>query len=111
LIPKSLDNISQLKGTGYVGSAGQGMGIALSADGNMLLSGGYTDGAGNEGATWFFTRINGVWSQSGAKVIGTGLTGSSFQGFSVALSKDGLTAVVGGVNDNGGEGGVWFFIP
>ena len=63
-----------------------------------------------------FTRSGGVWSQQ-TKLVGTGSIGSSVaQGYSVSLSADGDTAIVGGYADNGligaasvftRSGGVW----
>jgi len=42
----------------------------------------------------------GVWSQQGSKLVGTGAVGAVFQGYSVAISADGNTAIVGGPADN-----------
>jgi hypothetical protein len=70
---------------------GQGMSVALSADGNTAIIGGW----GSEGA-WVFTRNGGVWTQQGKKLIGTGAAGNARHGMSVALSADGNTAIVGG---------------
>jgi len=55
---------------------------------------------GSLGATWVFTRSEGVWSQQGSKLVGTGVKGSARQGSSVSLSGDGNTAIVGGWGDN-----------
>jgi FG-GAP-like repeat len=103
---------AKLVGTGVAsGPAGQGASVALSADGNTLIEGGPDDGTSNNsdvGAVWVFSRSNGVWSQQ-AKLIGSGYTGESEQGASVALSADGNTAIVGGPGDNSGNGGVWVF--
>jgi hypothetical protein len=91
---------SKLVGTGAVGGAGQGHSLALSADGNTAIVGGPFDNA-TAGATWVFTRSGGVWSQQGSKLVGTGAVGSFVeQGYSVALSVDGNTAIVGGPDDN-----------
>jgi hypothetical protein len=98
----------KLVGTGAVGASNQGTSVALSADGNTALVGGYNDNAG-QGAAWVFTRSAGVWSQQGAKLIGTGAVGVPGQGFSVSLSADGNTAVVGAWEDNGGVGAAWVF--
>jgi hypothetical protein len=49
---------------------------------------------------WVYTRSDGVWSQQGSKLVGTGAAGPAKQGTSVALSADGNTAVVGGPYDN-----------
>lgn len=99
----------KLVGTGADGSiVGQGIAVALSADGNTALVGGFGDNAG-AGAVWAYTRSGGVWSQQGSKLVGTGSIGNASQGFSVALSADGNTAIVGGTNDNSFAGGAWVF--
>src|ERR1019366_659811 len=50
------------------------------------------------------------FTQQGSKLIGTGAVGASFQGYSVAFSSDGNTAVVGGLGDNAHAGAAWVFI-
>ena len=51
------------------------------------------------------------FTQQGPKLVGTGAVGQLVeQGFSVALSADGNTAVVGGLSDNGGDGAAWVFV-
>jgi hypothetical protein len=103
---------SKLVGGGAVGSASQGSfqgsSVALSADGNTAIVGGWGDN-NSAGAAWVFTRSGGVWTQQGSKVVGTGAVGSAFQGFSVALSADGNTAIVGGYVDNDIIGAAWVF--
>jgi hypothetical protein len=109
---------NKLVGTGAVGSARQGMSVALSADGDTAIVGGWSDNS-KTGAAWVFTRSGGVWSQHGKKLVGTGAVGSSNQGMSVALSADGNTAIVGGPGDNpwnrsapfglGAAGAAWVF--
>jgi len=42
--------------------------------------------------------------QQGKKLAGTGESGNAEQGYSVALSADGNTAIVGGSGDNSGAG-------
>jgi hypothetical protein len=98
---------SKLVGTGAIGTAGQGSAVSISADGNTAIVGGYFDNSGI-GAVWVFTRSGGVWSQQGAKLVGTG-TLYAYQGNSVAISGDGNTAIVGGSSDNGGFGAAWVF--
>ena len=108
----------KLVGTGAVGRAHQGMSVALSADGNTAIVGGWSDN-GKTGAAWVFTRTNGVWAQQGKKLVGAGAVGSANQGWSVALSADGNTAIVGGPSDNpsdpsvpfglGAAGAAWVF--
>jgi hypothetical protein len=105
---------SKLVGTGAVGGANQGFSVALSGDGNTAIVGGPTDNTdplrGNGGAAWVFTRTNGVWTQQGSKLVGTGAGGAAEQGFSAALSADGSTAILGGPNDNLGSGAAWVFL-
>lgn len=102
----------KLVGTGAIGAANQGQGIALSADGNTLASVGPGDNS-VFGAIWVFTRSAGVWSQQGPKLVVTGNigvvlgVGSDKQG--VAISADGNTLIAGGPGDNAGQGAVWVF--
>jgi hypothetical protein len=108
----------KLVGAGAVGSARQGMSVALSADGNTAIVGGWSDNS-KFGAAWVFTRSDGVWTPQGKKLVGTGAVGSARQGTSVALSADGNTAIVGGPGDNpwdrsvpfglGAAGAAWVF--
>jgi hypothetical protein len=100
---------SKLVGTGAVGQSFQGQSVALSADGNTAILGGYHDNSGT-GAAWVFTRSNDVWTQQGSKLVGTGAVGSANQGVSVALSGDGNTAIVGGPSDKNVIGAAWVFI-
>ena len=85
-----------------------GWSVALSADGNTALVGGPGDNALN-GAAWLFTQSNGVWSNPGIKLIGTGAVGFAQQGYSVALSADGSTAIIGGWADNSALGAAWVY--
>jgi hypothetical protein len=96
----------KLVGNGAVGHSGQGWSVALSADGNTALIGAPYDNS-LAGAAWVFTRSNGVWSQQ-TKLVGTGADGTASQGWSVALSADGNTALVGGPFD-GNPGATWVF--
>jgi hypothetical protein len=98
---------NKLVGTGAVGNAGQGVSVALSGDGNTAIVGG--DGDSPAGAAWVYTRSGGVWTQQGSKLVGTGAVGNANQGYSVALSADGNTAIVGGYQDNSGTGAAWVF--
>src|SRR4029453_625729 len=73
--------------------------VALSADGNTAIVGGWSDNS-KTGTAWVFTRSGGIWTQQGKKLVGTDSVGSARQGMSVALSADGNTAIVGGPGDN-----------
>jgi hypothetical protein len=55
------------------------------------------------------SRAAAGWTQQGAKLVGTPTVGSQFQGTAVALSGDGNTAIVGGLQDNGAAGAAWVF--
>jgi hypothetical protein len=102
----------KLSPTGAVHFPQIGYSVALSSDGNTALIGAPGDADG-VGAAWVFTRSNGLWTQQGNKLIGAGPTGLASQGFAVALSADGNTAIVGGPGDNfiGGTsiGAAWVF--
>ncbi len=99
---------SKLVGWDAGGSGRQGFSVAISADGNTaILTGPYDNGS--RGAAWVFTRSAGAWSQQGAKLVGAGAVGAAQQGWSVAISADGNTAIVGGNNDSSGVGAAWVF--
>jgi hypothetical protein len=104
---------SKLVGTGVVGAAFQGHSLAISADGNTVIVGGPCDNpTGHDsgyGAAWVFTRSEGVWSQQGSKLVGSRAVGAAQQGYSVSISANGDTAVVGGWADNSGVGALWVF--
>jgi len=100
---------SSLVGGGTVGpTPSQGNAVAISADGNTIVVGGPGD-ALNTGAAWVFTRRDGAWSQQGLKLVGSGAAGGAEQGWSVAISADGGTAIVGGPADSGFTGAAWVF--
>jgi hypothetical protein len=97
----------KLVGTGVVNApyeAQQGYSVAVSGDGNTAIVGGPVDNGGT-GAAWVYTRSGGVWTQQGGKLVANdAFVGMASQGFSVALSGDGNTAIVGGDGDNFGTG-------
>ena len=102
---------SKLLGTGAVGAAHQGQSVALSSDGNTAVVGGPDDNA-SVGAAWVYARSGGVWSQQGAKLVNSSSTGTAQHGWSVSVSGDGSTAIVGGPAAGAAwtytrNGGVW----
>ena len=101
----------KLVGTGAVGNAVQGSSVSLSGDGNTAIVGGFQDNIGFAGAAWVYTRLGGVWSQQGPKLVGTGTVGpfGAEQGSSVSLSGDGKTAIVGGPFDDDEAGAAWVY--
>jgi FG-GAP repeat len=112
---------AKLTGRGETKETGFGVSVALSADGNTALIGAPGDDGGlfGKGAAWVFTRSDGVWTQQGEKFVGdctgscanegTGETGEGRFGVTVALSADGNTALIGGLDDNSTRGAVWLF--
>jgi lipocalin len=101
---------NELVGSGAVGPlVSQGYSVSLSSDGNTAIVGGPQDNS-NAGAAWVYTRSGGVWTQQGSKLVGTGAVGAPYLGNSVALSGDGNTAMVGGLNDNVRIGAAWVFV-
>jgi hypothetical protein len=77
--------------------AAQGTSVAVSADGNTAIVGGFFDNGG-AGAAWVFIQNNGAWTQQ-QKLVGIAAFGQA-----VALSADGNTAIVGSA---GAEAGVF----
>ena len=69
-----------------------GASVALSANGNTALIGGWGD-SDDQGAAWVFTRSGSTWTQQGNKLMVGGNKG--WFGYSVALSEDGNTALIG----------------
>jgi hypothetical protein len=103
----------KLVGSDPVGGTTQGTSVAMSADGNTAIVGGPNANPrrlAGLGAAWVFTRSGDVWTQEGPKLVGTGALGNAAQGNSVALSADGNTAIVGGLEDNSEVGAAWVFI-
>ncbi len=88
--------------------AGFGTSVALSADGNTALIGAPGDNL-RKGAAWVFTRSGTTWTKQGGKLVATGAVGNPWFGYTVALSGDGNTALIGGWLDDGWKGAVWVF--
>jgi len=102
----------KLYGTGATGPAQQGYSVAISADGNTAIVGGPADNPnGTQGAAWIYTRANGVWTQQGSKLAPADEVAPGNVGWSVALSADGNTALIGAANDNTNQynGAAWIF--
>ena len=96
----------KLVGSGAVGNAQQGHSVSLSADGNTAIVGGSADGV--SGAAWVWTRSAGVWTQQGSELFGSGgPVAMVVQGYSVSLSADGNTAIVGGFTNGSLTAAAW----
>ena len=107
---------AKLTGSGEAGAGEFGNSVALSAEGKDALLGGPDDN-GEVGAAWVFTRTGTEWKQQGEKLIAKGSeeieAGESPSnarfGYSVAVSSDGNTALIGGRGGLGGVGSAWVF--
>jgi hypothetical protein len=99
---------TKLNGSGAIGNARFGRSVSISSDGSTAIVGGYEDDAA-KGAVWVYTRSGSSWNQQGNKLVGTGANGNASQGFSISLSSDGNTALVGGIDDNAFAGATWVF--
>ncbi len=93
---------------GESGVAGFGMSVALAGDGATALIGGPAT-AGGVGAAWVFTSGEAAsWMQQ-SELLASGESGEGHFGYSVALSADAGTALVGGRGREGTVGTAWAF--
>ena len=83
----------------------QGGSVALSADGNTALVGGWL----TQGSAWAFTRSAGIWTQQGAPLASNDGGPNENFGYAVSLSGDGNTAAVSENYDSALVGAVWIF--
>ena len=82
-----------------------GHGVALSADGDTaLFSGELAPEPSRAGAVWVFTRSGSTWSEV-TKLRPTDEVATAEFGWSLALSGDGTTALIGGPYETGPDGG------
>ncbi|MGC4021764.1 MAG: MBG domain-containing protein [Cyclobacteriaceae bacterium] len=83
-------------GTPYMGGS-----VSISANGNIVASGGDFDNS-EVGAVWVFEKSNGVWNPTGIKIKGSDIVSNSYphQGKSVAVNADGSTIAFGAHQDN-----------
>jgi hypothetical protein len=105
---------AKLVGTGSSGPARQGSALAVSADGNTAVVGGWRDGSVNQNSgnssVWIFTRSGSVWTQQGPKLAGKANVGTgSILNQSIAISADGNTILVGASGDAGARGATWVY--
>jgi hypothetical protein len=93
---------------GYDGTVGgyQGLAVSLNYEGDKLLVGGSFDSSSN-GATFIWSRINGVWYQQGNKLVNTGSIGAATQARSLAISADSLRIIIGAPGDSASTGAVF----
>ena len=105
---------SRLNPGGEVGEGSFGKSVAMSSDGGTALIGAPGDDSG-VGAAWVFTRSGEQWTEQGKKLTGSEESGSGGFGegdfgYSVALSSEANTALIGGPADTNESGAAWAFI-
>jgi FG-GAP repeat len=81
--------------------------VALSANGDIAVIGGAGD-RNSEGTVWIFSRSGTTWSQQ-AELTGEEEVGAGGFGYTVAVSEDGSTVLVGAPSDSSGIGKAWVF--
>jgi hypothetical protein len=113
----SYQQLSKLIGSGYTGvNANQGYAVDISKDGNTISVGAPLDDISpgtDVGSVFIFIRSGSNYFQfptTTSKLTGTGFTGSSLQGASLALSSDGSVLAVGAFGDNSNVGATWVFV-
>ena len=99
----------KLTATGEVGQGEFGYSAALSADGDTALIGGPGDNA-RVGGVWVISRAGGTWIQQVHKLKPKGEQGKAGFGYSVALSADAETALVGAPFERTKLGAAWAFV-
>jgi hypothetical protein len=88
--------------------AGFGTSVAISSDGKVVLVGAPYDNRRKKGTAWVYRKTGGGdWI--GHKLRPKDEKGQSTFGYSVALSANGSTALVGGFADNKQKGAAWVF--
>jgi len=97
---------AQLTTTEKSGGAQFGRAVALSSDGSTALIGGPDDY--HQGAAWVFVRAGSTWHQQGGKLRVRTQRFANF-GFSVALSGDASTALIGALGAKNSHGAAWVF--
>ena len=82
-----------------------GTSVSLSSDGNTALIGAYnkTVTASGQGAAYVFTRSGSTWAQQ-AKLLASDPAAYDSFGYSVSLSSDGSTALIGAYSKAGTAG-------
>jgi len=87
------------------GAAGDNFGWSVALSGDTALVGAYLDDVGanpDQGSVYVFTRSGTAWSQQ-AKLTASDGAANDYFGFSVALSGDGSSALVGAYADDVGS--------
>ncbi|NJO65660.1 MAG: hypothetical protein HC836_48565, partial [Richelia sp. RM2_1_2] len=83
-----------------------GWSVSISSDGNTAIVGAYSDnnsGGTDAGSAYVFTRSGGVWTQQ-TRLQASDAAASDLFGYSVNISSDGNTAIVGAYSDTNSGG-------
>jgi hypothetical protein len=96
-----------LAGRGELRNGEFGLAVAMSDDGTTAAVGGPSDDSGS-GAVWTFNRSGARWVP-GPKLVPHDEDGKAEFGYSVALSADGRTMLVGGFRDRAVRGAAWVY--
>ena len=83
-----------------------GWSVSISSDGSTALVGAH--GNSSKGAAYAFTRSGSTWTQQQKLTASDGVGGDYF-GYSVSISSDGSTALVGARNKSSGTGAAYVF--
>jgi hypothetical protein len=104
-------------GTDAANSDYFGYSVSISGDGNTVIVGAYYDddnGQGNSGSAYIFVRSDGTWTQQQKLTAGTDAGSSDQFGYSVSISGDGNTAIIGAYLDDdnaqGDSGSAYIFV-
>jgi hypothetical protein len=79
-----------------------GISVSISADGNTAIIGAYNEGTSpnsQQGAAYVFTRSGSTWTQQAKLLAGDAVSVDAF-GYSVSLSSDGNTALIGAIYED-----------
>jgi hypothetical protein len=82
-----------------------GRNVSISSDGNTVIVGAYYDddnGQSNSGSAYIFVRSDGTWTQKQKLTAGADAGSSDRFGWSVSISGDGNTAIIGAHYDDDG---------
>ena len=84
-----------------------GISVSISSDGNTVIIGASNDDR-YKGSAYIYTRSNGTWSEQTKIVASDGSIVDQF-GWSVSISSDGDTAIVGAYGDDNYKGSAYIF--
>jgi uncharacterized repeat protein (TIGR01451 family) len=95
--------VTAFGGAGVTGGAQFGYSVGVSFDGTVAIVGAPLFNA-SAGGVWVSSRTGASWTSGTPLTAGTGAAGAGQQGYAVAMSGDGLTAIVGAQYDAAGGG-------